>query len=198
MEEFPGLTQSLIPTQGKFGRFGRFEPVLAEKALAGARDDASLRDSVIMHRCGADCGCSMNGKRSTSYQSYGRAPAGAEPPASNRSTREERLGVFREKSQETVKHELAHEACAGQWALGPPVYNDEVHEGEVCHNGGHVNIDTSPLKDPQATINKMKQLVQAALAPDEPSGQDFAVAASCSMRLAQAQLELATKKPTVH
>ena len=38
--------------------------------------------------------------------------------------------------------------------------------------GGEVRIDTSPAKDPEATIQKMQQVQRAAFAPADPSPQD--------------------------
>jgi hypothetical protein len=58
--------------------------------------------------------------------------------------------------------------------------------------GGEVSIDTAPVDgDPQATIEKMRTVRAAALAPAEPSPQDRAVAAQAMQLMLQAQSELA-------
>ncbi len=61
--------------------------------------------------------------------------------------------------------------------------------------GGEVKIDTTPEKDPEATIRKMQQVRKAALAPTQPSAQDRSVAAQASQIEAEARAEL-TKKNT--
>jgi hypothetical protein len=63
--------------------------------------------------------------------------------------------------------------------------------------GGEVSIDLSPVQgDPQATIEKMRIVRAAAMAPAEPSGQDRAVAAQAMQIMLQAQSELAADTGT--
>jgi hypothetical protein len=59
---------------------------------------------------------------------------------------------------------------------------------------GEVKIDTSPEKDPEATIRKMQKVRKAALAPAQPSATDRSVAAKASQIEAQARAELAQEK----
>ncbi|RUM53159.1 MAG: catalase, partial [Marinomonas sp.] len=57
---------------------------------------------------------------------------------------------------------------------------------------GEVQIDVSPIaNDPQATIEKMKQVYRAALAPAEPSAADRSVASEAQQQIAEATAELA-------
>ena len=62
--------------------------------------------------------------------------------------------------------------------------------------GGEVSIDTSAVpNDPDATIQKMRQVRRAALAPAEPSPQDRRVASEASRTESQARAEkLATQR----
>ncbi|MCP4671984.1 MAG: SprA-related family protein, partial [Desulfobacula sp.] len=54
-----------------------------------------------------------------------------------------------------------------------------------------VGIDTSPVPgDPQATIQKMSQVKNAALAPANPSPQDIKVASQASQASSKALSEL--------
>jgi hypothetical protein len=56
---------------------------------------------------------------------------------------------------------------------------------------GEVSIDSSPVKgDPKATVRKMEQVVRAALAPAQPSGQDRAVAAAALNAEVEAQRQV--------
>ncbi len=60
--------------------------------------------------------------------------------------------------------------------------------------GGEVQIDSSPIAgDPEATIEKMRVVKAAALAPAEPSGQDRKVAAAADAAAQQARAELAAQ-----
>ena len=63
--------------------------------------------------------------------------------------------------------------------------------------GGEVNIDTSPGRTPQETIDKARQVQAAALAPADPSGQDRSVAARAGQMAQQAQAELSAKQQEV-
>ena len=73
-------------------------------------------------------------------------------------------------------HEMAHKLAGGQFAGAISIERDE--------NGipvsGHVPI-TMPVLDknnPQKTIDHANIVIRAALAPNDPSGQDYKVAAS--------------------
>ena len=57
--------------------------------------------------------------------------------------------------------------------------------------GGEVKIDSSKEQDPAATIRKMAQVRQAALAPTTPSATDRQVAAQATQIENQARTELA-------
>ena len=57
--------------------------------------------------------------------------------------------------------------------------------------GGEVHIDTSEVPgDPEATLKKMKQVRNAALAPADPSAQDLKVASQASAQAAKALADL--------
>src|SRR5699024_619486 len=67
-------------------------------------------------------------------------------------------------------------------------------DGNQYAVGGAVSIDISPVEgDPQATIEKMRQVRAAAMAPAQPSGQDRTVAAQAMQIMLQAQSELAVE-----
>lgn len=98
-----------------------------------------------------------------------------------------------EKIDRAVRaHEAAHLAAGGGLVRGGASYSYTTGpDGKQYVTGGEVSIDTSPVPgDPRATIRKMQQVRQAALAPIDPSGQDRAVAAAASQAEAKAQMEL--------
>ncbi len=98
---------------------------------------------------------------------------------------------LKRRDQEVRQHEQAHVAAAGRYAQGGPQYEFTTGpDGRQYATGGHVNIDVSPARTPEATIQKAQVIRRAALAPAEPSGQDRAVAAQASQLESEARREL--------
>jgi hypothetical protein len=57
--------------------------------------------------------------------------------------------------------------------------------------GGEVSIDTSGVSgDPAATIRKAETIRRTALAPAQPSGQDYSVANKATAMANQARMEM--------
>jgi len=115
------------------------------------------------------------------------------PLSSNQRTEEQaETAKLRKRDQEVRTHEQAHIAAAGGLAKGGATFSfQRGPDGKQYAVGGEVNIDTSPVSgNPEATIQKAKQIRAAALAPADPSAQDRAVAASATALEAQAQQEL--------
>ncbi len=96
--------------------------------------------------------------------------------------------------QRVRAHELAHMSVGGQYAGAPHYTYVKGPDGQLYAVAGEVPIDVSPEKDPEATVKKMQQVIAAALAPADPSPQDYKVAALASQQLMQALNELAKKK----
>lgn len=113
-------------------------------------------------------------------------------------TEEERRQVerLRERDREVRAHEQAHIAAGGSYVRGGANYQYERGpDGKLYAVGGEVSIDTSPIPDnPAATIRKMETIIRAALAPSQPSGQDYQVAARAQMEISRAQMELMQKR----
>lgn len=92
---------------------------------------------------------------------------------------------------EVKNHEQAHARAGGSnirggielsYTTGP--------DGRRYATDGEVNIDLSSERSPQATVNKMRQVQRAALAPANPSGADRAVASLAARRELEAQAEI--------
>jgi hypothetical protein len=96
------------------------------------------------------------------------------------------------------QHEAAHLAVAGGYARSGIVLDFSTGpDGKQYAVGGHVDIDTAPVKgDPRATIDKLRTVQAAALAPADPSGQDRAVASAAAAGVARAEQELSQKQST--
>ena len=88
------------------------------------------------------------------------------------------IQALKNRDREVRNHEQAHVSAAGgiavsgagfQFVTGP--------DGQRYAVGGEVGIDTSPVAgDPVATLRKAEIIRRAALAPAQPSAQDFSVA----------------------
>lgn len=89
-------------------------------------------------------------------------------------------------------HEQAHLAAAGQYAQGGISYETvKGPDGERYAVAGEVSLDTSKADSPRRTIQKMRQVKSAALAPANPSPQDRSIASQAARKLNQARQEQA-------
>lgn len=82
-------------------------------------------------------------------------------------------------------HELAHKAAGGQFAGAISIERN----ADGIPVSGHVPIKMPSLnkKNPQQTIDHANTVIRAALAPSDPSGQDYKVAAQAANIKMQAQ-----------
>jgi len=89
------------------------------------------------------------------------------------------------------RHEQAHLSAAGGYARSGIILNFATGpDGKQYADGGHVDIDTSPVKgNPAATVAKMETVQRAALAPVDPSAQDVRVAAEAGQEANKARAE---------
>jgi hypothetical protein len=97
---------------------------------------------------------------------------------------------------EVRMHEAAHLAAAGPYAKGGAEFTYETGpDGNRYATGGEVSIDISPIPgDPEGTIEKARQVRQAALAPARPSAQDRSVAAAAMQMELKARQQLNEQK----
>lgn len=95
------------------------------------------------------------------------------------------------RDREVKAHEQAHIAAGGQYVRGGAHFEYQTGpDGERYAVGGDVSIDVSKESDdPQATIAKMRTVIQAAMAPANPSSQDRAVAAKAARIEMEARAE---------
>ncbi len=98
------------------------------------------------------------------------------------------LSELKSRDMEVKAHEMAHLAAAGQYATSGANYSYQTGpDGKQYAIGGDVGIDTSAVDgDPQATLAKAQQVFSAAMAPAQPSSQDFKVAQSAQNMMSQA------------
>jgi hypothetical protein len=102
------------------------------------------------------------------------------------------VGELKRRDAEVRRHEQAHAAAGGAHTGAPHYHFEKGPDGQLYAVAGEVAVDASPVRgDPRATILKMQQVVRAALAPADPSGQDQQVAAAAAAVIASARVELA-------
>lgn len=82
-------------------------------------------------------------------------------------------------------HEAAHKAAAGKY--GGSIVIEKNSEGIPF--AGHVSIQMPTLdkNNPQKTIDHAQTVINAAMAPGDPSSQDYKVAAQARAILSEAQ-----------
>lgn len=108
------------------------------------------------------------------------------------------LTELKARDREVRAHEAAHQATGGQHAGAMSLTYQRGPDGAQYAVGGEVSIDMSSVDgNPQATIEKMRAVRAAAMAPAEPSSQDRAVAAQAMQVMLQAQSELSLERPTL-
>jgi len=102
------------------------------------------------------------------------------------------LTELKSRDREVRAHEAAHQSAGGQYAGAMSFTYERGPDGAQYAVGGEVSIDAGPVQsDPQATIEKMRVVRSAAMAPAQPSAQDRAVAAQAMQTMLQAQAEMA-------
>ena len=110
------------------------------------------------------------------------------------------ISMFRRLEQQSInqryneiyQHELAHKNAAG--SLAGPIVIDKDSTGQPI--GGHVSIKMPSLnlKNPLETIKHANIVINSALAPSDPSEQDYKVASKARSIKAQAESIQAKKK----
>ncbi|MBQ0832201.1 putative metalloprotease CJM1_0395 family protein [Marinobacter sp.] len=104
------------------------------------------------------------------------------------------LTELKARDREVRAHEAAHQATGGQHAGAMSLTYQRGPDGAQYAVGGEVSISMSSVDgNPQATIEKMRTIRAAAMAPAEPSGQDRAVAAQAMQIMLQAQSEQSSR-----
>lgn len=129
----------------------------------------------------------LTGTRNASRPSVARTNP-ADPASRDVERQVEKLKAVERK---VVAHEQAHRAAGGRYAGSVGYSYTQGPDGKRYVTGGEVPIDVSPERTPEETVRKMRQVAAAALAPAEPSGQDYAVAARASAAEARARAEIA-------
>ncbi len=95
--------------------------------------------------------------------------------------------------QGVIAHEMAHKGVGGAYAGAVSYTYIKGPDGKRYITGGEVSIDISAAGSPEATVRKMRQVIGAALAPVDPSAQDYRVASQAQALQLEAQREVAAE-----
>ena len=110
----------------------------------------------------------------------------------------EELQVVRQLEQTDRKvraHEQAHISAGADLVRGGPSYSYETGPDDKRYAvAGEVSIDASPGKTPEETIPKAQHIRSTALAPADPSAQDYRVAAAATQMEIDARMALAKEQ----
>ncbi|MEJ2591848.1 MAG: putative metalloprotease CJM1_0395 family protein [Candidatus Thiodiazotropha sp.] len=104
------------------------------------------------------------------------------------------LAELRQRDREVKAHELAHKSVAGRYVTGGSFTYQTGPDGQRYAIGGEVTIDRSSGRTPEETLRKAELIQRAALAPADPSPQDYQVAASAAATAAEARAEIRTQQ----
>lgn len=140
---------------------------------------------------------SDNGDSEESAGVRGRSSESEESSDPSELTPEEEAQVreLKARDREVRAHEAAHLAAAGSYATGGISYTYQTGPDGVNYAvGGEVGIDTSPENTPEETLSKAQTIRTAALAPAEPSPQDYRVAAQANQLATQARAEISQQQ----
>jgi len=121
-------------------------------------------------------------------------PAGTDETAQEDPQVQQVIAQLKATEEKVKAHEAAHKS--GGAATGPISYSyTRGPDGRNYITGGEVPITISTGNTPQETISRMQQVIQAALAPADPSPQDRAVAAQAAAMQQAARQEQADSSP---
>lgn len=103
---------------------------------------------------------------------------------------------LKDRDREVKIHEQAHLNAAGGIAISDPHFSYTTGpDGQRYAVGGDVSIDASAVPgDPQATLRKAEAIRRAALAPAQPSSQDYSVASEAAAMASKAVMELFSRQ----
>lgn len=107
---------------------------------------------------------------------------------------EQQVARLQRIDQHVRAHEAAHMAAGGALA-GAATYSYVYGpDGKQYAVGGEVGIDTSAERKPADNIAKGEHIVRAAMAPADPSPQDYRVAATGERLAAKGRQDLAAEQ----
>jgi len=101
------------------------------------------------------------------------------------------ISKLKARDTEVRQHEQAHISASGGLNVSGASYTYQRGPNGVNYAvGGDVRIDTSPGHTPEETLSRAEKIIDAALAPVDPSPVDRSVAAKAQNMAQQARIEI--------
>ena len=100
------------------------------------------------------------------------------------------LNKLQARDSEVKAHEAAHKAVGGALAGSASYSYQKGPDGKMYAIGGEVPISMKEGQTPQETLTNARVIKAAALAPANPSAQDYAVASAATVMELKAQQEI--------
>ncbi|WP_439636207.1 putative metalloprotease CJM1_0395 family protein [Oceanicaulis sp.] len=180
----PGVA---FPTRELTAQANRLTPS-PDRSTAAASPRTAINDPVSLSAAAQQLSDPASAAQSSS------AAKASQPGEQLSDAEQKQVAELKKRDREVRQHEQAHQAAGGQYASAPSYSFQQGPDGKQYAVGGEVQIDASPIPgDPAATIEKMRVVKAAALAPAEPSGQDRKVAAAADAAAQQARAEQAAQ-----
>jgi len=98
------------------------------------------------------------------------------------------------RDSEVRAHEAAHQAAGGGMTGGASYTYQQGPDGKMYAIGGEVSISTKGSSDPQEALANARVVAAAAMAPANPSPQDYSVASSARVMEMKAQQQIAKER----
>lgn len=103
----------------------------------------------------------------------------------------QQVEYLKKRDQEVRAHEMAHVSVGGSLVKRGAMYEYESGpDGKRYAVGGDVILDVSEGRTPEETIRKAERVRAAAMAPADPSPQDYKVASQADKMAAEARAQL--------
>ncbi len=166
---------------------------VANSALSDVfyRTDVSSSVDLGVVTYGADGRLSGKGKADKTVS--GKGVTAADGQVEDPQVQQE-IAQLRSAEVKVKAHEAAHKSVGGTLTGAVSYTYTRGPDGKSYITGGEVDINMSSGNTPQETINRMQQVVRAALAPADPSPQDRAVAARANTIEQQARQALSSQQ----
>lgn len=151
----------------------------------------SLSTAVISRPSGNGMAASSARSDAAASHRQGQAAGQAQlPPDQQR-----KVAELEQIDRAVHAHEAAHLAAAQGLATSGATYTYVYGpDGKRYAVGGEVGIDTSAESKPQANIDKGRRIRAAAMAPADPSPQDYQVASAGDQLVTLGRTELAAQQ----
>lgn len=98
------------------------------------------------------------------------------------------------RDTEVRAHESAHQAASGGMAGAASYTYQQGPDGKMYAIGGEVPISMKASSSPEETLRNARQVAAAAMAPSNPSPQDYSVASSARVMEMKALQQIAQKQ----